>query len=684
MKKGKKQLLLSVAAILLAGSVLATPMEASADAPYRTYTLDGYGWETETQTAYLPYETITKIGDEAMMMPTDFILAQDGYMYILDSGNARVLVSTMDGQFVESFGEGTLVNPKGIYVTKDGNCYVADRDAESIFVFDKERNLVQTYGKPDHPLYGSTQNFLPLKIVVNESGTMYIICESNTNGIVQISPVDGGTFLGYFGTNNTTANLWQIVWRAIQTDAQRAKSQGNIPATPDNMTIDDKGLIYTVTRGEKYKSLKRLNIAGVNMIEEADAYDDVPAAVAVGNHDNVFVASSMGYIYEYNNEGEMLFVFGGSDDGQQRIGLSTKIEAIQVDDQDRIYVLDSDKAQIQIFEPTEFTDLLHESLYLFSKGRYTESKEPLSKVLEMNNLFDYANMAMGRALLQEENFESALEFAKLAKDYDGYSDAFWEIRNEWLKKNLSTVIILALVLFVLAKAVGHLDKKKNILAAPKRVLAKVGDLKYIKQLRYMFFFMRHPIDGCYGIKRQGMVSVGGANLMVGIIILFYIINKYFCGFYLKNVREGYYEIFSDIGTVVIALLLVTGCNYLMCTINDGEGKLKHIYCSFVYSLSPYIVFMPIIYLASHVVTYNELFFVQFGMIFMVAWIVVLGFISIMEINNYTVKETFKIIGLTIFTILIAMLLVFIIAILWSQVFEFLQTIVGEVVYKLGN
>lgn len=684
MKKGTKKLLLSVAAILFAGNVLATPMEVRADAPYRTYTLDGYGWETETQTAYLPYETITKIGDEAMMMPTDFILAKDGYMYVLDSGNARVLVSTMDGEFVESFGEGTLVNPKGIYVTGDGKCYVADRDAESIFVFDKERNLIQTYGKPDHPLYGSTQNFLPLKIVVNESGTMYIICESNTNGIVQISPVDGGTFLGYFGTNNTHANLWQIVWRAIQTDAQRAKSQGNIPSTPDSMTIDDKGLIYTVTRGEKYKSLKRLNIAGVNMIEEADAYDDVPAAVAVGNHDNVFVASSMGYIYEYNNEGEMLFVFGGSDDGQQRIGLSTKIEAIQVDDQDRIYVLDSDKAQIQIFEPTEFTNLLHKSLYLFSKGRYTESKEPLSKVLEMNNLFDYANMAMGRALLQEENFEEALKYAKLAKDYEGYSDSFWEIRNEWLKRNLSTVIILALVLFVLVKVIGHFDKKKNILAIPKSILARLGNLKYIKQLRYMFYFMRHPIDGCYGIKRQGMVSVGSANLMVVIIILFYIINKYFCGFYLKNVREGYYEIFSDIGTVVIALLLVTGCNYLMCTINDGEGKLKHIYCSFVYSLSPYIVFMPIIYLASHVVTYNELFFVQFGMIFMVAWIAVLGFISIMEINNYTVKETFKIIGLTIFTILIAMLLVFIIAILWSQVFEFLQTIVGEVVYKLGN
>lgn len=683
MKKASKKLLLSLAAILLIAGLANVPMEVKADSPYKTYTIDGYGYVTETQTAYLPYATITKIGDEALLAPTDFTITADGYMYILDSGNGRVVVSDMDGEPVKTFGEGTLVNPRGIYVTKDHTCYVADRDARSIFVFDAQGGLIKTYGKPDHPLYGSTQDFLPLKIVVNESGTMYVICESNNNGIVQISPVEDGTFLGYFGTNNTSASLWNIFWRAIQTDAQRAKSQGNIPATPDNMAIDEKGLIYTVTRGEKEDTLKRLNIAGVNMIE-ADAYEDVPAAVAVGNHDNVFVASSQGYIYEYNNEGELLFVFGGSDDGQQRIGLSTKIEAIQIGTDDKIYVLDSDKAQIQIYEPTEFTNLLHEALYLFSKGRYTESKEPLSEVLKMNNLFDYANMAMGRALLQEEDYEAALVYSKLAKDYDGYSDAFWEIRNNWLKRNMIPVVLIIAALWLLKKLLVLLDKKKGVLGKPRALLSGFSELRLVKQLRYMFYFIKHPIDGCYGIRREGRVSLTSANIMLGIIIVFYIINKYFCGFLLKTVREGYYDVLSDVGMIVIALALVTGCNYLMCTINDGEGKLKHIYCSFIYSLTPYIVFMPIIFCISHVITYNEVFFVDFAYLFMFVWIAVLGFISIREINNYSVKETVKIIGLTVFTILIAVLLAFIIYVLWAQVFDFIQSIAGEVVYKIGN
>ena len=36
---------------------------------------------------------------------------------------------------------------------------------------------------------------LPQKIVVNDAGVMYIVCQSNTNGIVEISPEEGGTFL---------------------------------------------------------------------------------------------------------------------------------------------------------------------------------------------------------------------------------------------------------------------------------------------------------------------------------------------------------------------------------------------------------------------------------------------------------------------------------------------------------
>lgn len=687
MKKifGRNTLIIIILILSIGAAMVWSAAERTvyADAPYNTYTVDGYGSVTKTQTAYLPYKTITKVGDETLKAPTDFTLLEDGTIYILDSGNGRVVVSDSEGNLVKTFGENVLTKPRGIFVTEERICYVADRDASLIRVFDAEGQEIKTYGKPEAAMYGEALEFLPLKIVVNDAGTMYVVCESNTNGIVQISPVDDGTFLGYFGTNGVDTSIIRIIWRAILTDAQRAKMQANVPATPDNMAIDEKGVIYTVTRGEKQEALKRLNIAGVNMIEP-ESYEDLPAAVAVGNHDNAFVASQEGYIYEYNNEGDLLFVFGGADTGDQRIGLSTKVEAIQVGSDDKIYVLDSDKAQIQIYEPTEFADYLHEALYLFSKGRYTESKEPLEKVLEMNNLFDYANMAMGKAYYKEENYEMALKYARLAKDLEGYSDSYWEIRNAWLKHHLTAIAIVFIVLFAVFKLIKMLDRKKHILDGLKSAIAKLKEKKLVKQLNFMFYFMRHPIEGCYNLKHYGAVSLLSSNILLALIIVLYVINKYFCGFYVKTVREGSFDVLSDAGMIIIALALVVGCNYLMCTINDGEGRLKEIYCSVIYCFGPYIVFTPFIFALSHVVTANEKFFISFGKLFMISWIAVLVFISIKEINDYTVRETIRIILLTLFTILIVCLLAFIIYVLWSQVFDFLQQIPREVVYRIGS
>ncbi len=686
MKRWKK--IIAVMAVILTVLVLASEvggLTAYADTPYKTYTVDGYGTVQETQTAYLAYETMIKFGDEFLNSPSDLCITDDGTIYIADTGNSRIIVGNEDGELIRIVGEGTLVTPKGVYVTDNGHIYVADRDAEAVFEFDENGEVLNKYTKPSSPLYGDSLSFLPIKLVVNDAGIMYIVCESNTNGIVEISPTDGGTFLGYFGTNYASTSIRTIIYRAILTDAQRAKMVSNIPSTPDNLAIDAKGLIYTVTRGDGSNTIKRLNIAGTNLfdLEFSRMYDDVPAAVAAGNHDNVYVVSQQGYIYEYNKSGELLFVFGGLDDGTQRVGLSTLVTGIQVDSNDRIYVLDSDKSQIQVYEPSEFTDLLHEALNLYSKGKYTESKEPLSKVLEMNSMFDYANKAMGRVYFQEENYEMALYYAKLAKDEDGYSDAFWEIRNVWLKKNIVKALALILLIYAAVKVIGVLKRKTQIFAKPQALWARIKENKVVSNLLYARYFMRHPIDGSYGIAREGRASWAAPTILLVVFMVEYVINKYLCGFLQKTVREGRYEIFSDIGIIVIVMFAITVCSYLVCTITEGEGTVKKIYTFTCYSLLPYILLIPVSFILSHVLTQNEQFLITLVELVMFGWVAVLFVLAFKEVNNYTGGETFKVICITIFTILIMALLIFVIYVLWAQVFEFISAVFGEVVYRLG-
>ena len=680
------QKLKRLAAALLTAVVICVTLSVSvfADTPYVTYTINGYGQIRPTQTAYLAHATITKFDDAALASPSDICLANDGLIYIADSGNRRIVVGTTDGELVRMIGEGTLKNPRGVFVTKDGSVYVADRDAGKIFVFDSSGELSAEYSKPSSPLYGDEVSFLPIKIVVNDAGIMFVVCESNTNGIVEISPTEGGTFLGYFGTNYAAVDITTIIYRAILTDEQRAKMVSNIPATPTNLSIDEKGLIYTVTRGNKDDTLKRLNIAGTNMIHNTDGtYADTPTSVAAGNHDNVYVADQQGYIFEYNNEGEMIFVFGGPDDGSQRVGLSTMVSGIAVDKQDRIYVLDSDKAQIQIYQPTEFTNLLHNALYLYSKGRYTEAKAPLTEILRMNSMFDYANKAMGRCYFREENYSEAMRYARLAKDHSGYSDAYWEIRNVWLKNNIITVIIILVLLFAVIKVLKFLDKKKQILSKPRAFFGRLRENRFIDDLCYSFRFMKNPADTAYGIAAEGREGWLMPSLLLLVFMIEFVVSKYTCGFLMKTVMEGRYEILSDIGAIIAVVIAVTACTYLVCTINEGEGTVKKIYTSICYSLTPYIVFMPLIYILSHVLTNNETFLTTMLSILTYGWIAVIAFIGLKEVNNFTFWQTVKVILLTLFAALILALLIFIIYVLWAQVFGFIGAIIGEGVYRLG-
>ena len=83
MNKKVKKLFVSLLAFLLTMGFFAEPVTALADAPYKTYTVDGYGSVIETQTAYLPYKTLNKFGDETLKAPTDFTILDDGTMYIL-------------------------------------------------------------------------------------------------------------------------------------------------------------------------------------------------------------------------------------------------------------------------------------------------------------------------------------------------------------------------------------------------------------------------------------------------------------------------------------------------------------------------------------------------------------------------------------------------------------------------
>ena len=99
-----------LAALLVCACI--SPVILQAATPYKTYTMDGYGYVMETQTAYTPYETLEKIGEDPFSSPVDMCIASDGLMYIADSGLKKIIVATTDGEFVRYIGEGSMWRTK--------------------------------------------------------------------------------------------------------------------------------------------------------------------------------------------------------------------------------------------------------------------------------------------------------------------------------------------------------------------------------------------------------------------------------------------------------------------------------------------------------------------------------------------------------------------------------------------
>jgi hypothetical protein len=67
-----------------------------------------------------------------------------------------------------------------------------------------------------------------------------------------------------------------------------------------------------------------------------------------------------------------------------------------------------------------------------------------------------------------------------------------------------------------------------------------------------------------------------------------------------------------LGFFGITLIFIIS-NYLDTSINDGIGGLKQIFMMFVYSLGPLLIALGLTTILSHVLTYNETFFLTLTM-----------------------------------------------------------------------
>lgn len=660
--------------------MLQLPMRASANqATSYTYAADENGYWVRTQDAYLPDKTVTELGLSA---PEDLFIDENNMLYIADTGNRRIVkYDITGGKVAAELTSSEFTAPRGVFVTADGDIYVADSGAKAVLIFGADFELKNKLERPDSPIFADT-NYEPKRVAVDGGGNVYLIGEGVYNGVIQLAKT--GEFLGYFAVNDADLTFAQRLQQLIFTRAQLANLVDINPTVFANVFVDRSGIVYTATSGTNKNGMKKHSTNGGNMFKSNVWSYDTLTDLYVDDSGLIYTCSSEGYINIYSKNGEEIFSFGSYVTTVDISGLFTSLPSIAVDVDGNIWAVDGSKGYLQSFQPTEYAQMVYTAMDLYEEGRYEEAMEKWNQVLKLNQMSILAHNGVGKAYLHAEDYEASLEHFKVANNKDFYSQSFWEVRNKWLQKWLGPILIIVVVLLVIKKIVGIIDRKKGgrLAAVKKRAGEKIKGLPVLKDIIYALKTPRHPMDNYYEIRKYRQGSVVAATVIYALFFLDFMAFKTLKGFVYQTVSVED----MDIGSIVLGFFILLGlfiiCNYLVTSINDGDGTFKQIYMIPAYGLMPAMISLLIVTVVSYVLTYNEAFLLTIVLIIGITWSVITIFLGLQTVHDYTFGETIKSILLTVVFMIIVAVIGIIISIMWDSLYSFLAAVGKEMIQNV--
>jgi DNA-binding beta-propeller fold protein YncE len=292
--------------------------------------------------------------------PLDFAFGANGVIYVISRGDSealgpRISKCTTDHQFLTQYGgfgagDGQFFWPVSIDVDSEENLYVSDEHLQRISIFDKEGKFLGKWGTPGS---GAGELRGPSGIAFDRDDNLYVV--DSLNSRVQKFTRDG-KFLSAWGRPGSEAGEFHMPW---------------------GICLDSKGDVYVAdwknNRVQKFSP--NGSFRGIFAGAEAGVGDlDHPTGVAVDSEGDVYVTDWNNHrVQVYDSEGSFITSLVG--DAQQpspwaqtyinanpdmvkarrRVNLEPEWRfrrpvAVNVDAQDRIFVLESARHRLQVYD----------------------------------------------------------------------------------------------------------------------------------------------------------------------------------------------------------------------------------------------------------------------------------------------------------------------------------------------
>lgn len=490
MRKGiKKAGLAFMSAVMLLGASMTV---TAAERTY-TYNYDYWGDVQDSPDAYdvSGVYTAVDLGIEGQLKNPEGLFAVDDLVYICDTGNNRILVIKRVSkekfelvreikEFKGGNGTNTFSNPTDIALSEDGDIFIADKGNGRVLKLDQDLNYIMEFTKPDDSTLDKSLTFQPNKIVVDTAGRVYCIATGVNKGLIKYE--NDGTFSGFVGATKVTYDWTDYIWKKLATQEQRAQMASFVPTEYENIYIDYEGFIYACTSKVSEEDLdsgaadavRKLNLLGNDILVrngewpvfgdlywgEGGGYEGPSKFTDVTTFDNdiyVCLDKNRGRLFGYDDQGRMVFAFGGNGNMDGYFRQPAAIEHLGYD----LLVLDSLDCSITLFTPTEFGKTIYQAIDQFDKGEYNASGESWQKVMDIDGNYDLAYIGIGRALLRQKEYREAMDYFELKYDADNYSKAYKQYRKIWVEDNIATIIIVLLVIIIVPLAIGKVKSIKH-------------------------------------------------------------------------------------------------------------------------------------------------------------------------------------------------------------------------------
>ncbi len=680
-KRFIKKLFIVVLTFIISMTFSLVGMNAGSElssSPYNTYAV---GLDGELAISPLAYEGVNVISFE-MVNPQDIYLDENDIVYIADRGAKVVFRYDPQTKATTKIGEGLFSGPNGVTLDSEGNLYVADYEGKCVYKLDSDYNVIKKYERPVEALFGEESQYRPTKIVVDHNGNLYITSDGNANGIIQLN--NDGEFMGYFGPNNVNMTLSLFFKRLMLSKEDRETYASLSPKATTNLAIDNKNIVYTVIDGEAGVSLKKYNISGSNVLAKEGFFSSSYKDITVDENGFIYAVdtSSEGVIQVMDTDGTLLFSFGSTKTGSMMLGEFDKATGVEVDSKSNIWVLDGGGKNIQIFRKTAFAQTVINAIMAYNEGRYDDATYYYEEIIRQNASFVSAYIGLGKINQRLENYDLAMKYFKLSNYKAGYSEVYWEIRDDWFNHNLVWIIILVLVIVILNifKVWGRLWNLTHIdLTGLKE---KINNVRLIQELKYLLKILKKPADVFYDIKYGLKVRQRTAWLVFLFFIIINIVGDYFIRGYLFRTVEvtNVNFAFELLRWGLIILLCVIG-NFLISTLQSGEGFFRDIFIGTIYSFAPIILFKIPIDILSNFLTYNEGYIYTILNAILWIWSIINLILMIKEIHNYKLGEFILNVILTFVAVIIMVLLYLVLYILAMQLIQFIVGLISEGGYR---